>query len=65
MITLPTSQSNTKAISITIPKEVHAAARVLVNKAKISLSIYITTLVRADLAARRRNASSPTQVPSK
>jgi hypothetical protein len=38
---------------------VHTAARVLVSRAKISLSIYITTLVREDLAARRRNAVAP------
>jgi hypothetical protein len=59
MIALPASQTNTRVVSVTIPREVHTAARVLVSRAKISLSIYITTLVREDLAARRRNAVAP------
>lgn len=58
MVTLPSPQTDTKVVSITIPKDVHEAARSLARRSKISLSLYITTLLRQDLASRKK--SSPT-----
>ena len=53
MIPLPPTQTDTKVVSVTIPRSVHAAARTFVDHTKISLSIYVTTLLRRDLAARK------------
>jgi hypothetical protein len=56
MIQLPQSQINTKVVSVIIPRDVQADARALVERAGISLSSYVTALLRADLAARRTPA---------
>ena len=61
MIPLPPTQTNTKVVSVTIPKTVHAAARTFVDHAKMSLSVYVTALLRQDLEAR----SSPPPVKTK
>jgi len=60
MVTLPQSQTDTRVVSVTIPKDVHTAARSLVDTSKISLSLYVTSLIRTDLAVRKtRVARSP------
>lgn len=44
----------TRSVSLSMPSDVEAAARDLVTDAGISLSLYLTALLRADLASRKK-----------
>ena len=52
----PSPQRNCRVVSLTIPRDVQAEARSLVDGVGISLSVYVTELLRADLAARKKRA---------
>jgi hypothetical protein len=51
----PNHQRNCRIVSVTVPREVSDQARALVKKAGISLSIYVTELLRADLSSRENH----------
>jgi hypothetical protein len=65
MIQLPQPQRDCQVVSLSVPRGVHADVRAFVDSAGLSLSAYVTALIRADLAERRahalkaKNASSP------